>query len=755
VTDVTPDTPAALQVLQLFYANGPWTVQAIEREGGAPLQRTFDEVEELHEFVAEWNGARNLYFSVNPLRSSLGKKAKKQDVAGGCYLHVDVDPRVGEPLLAEQDRILHLLTDKRPDGVPEPTFVIFTGGGYSAFWRLNSPVQMPADADSPEWEAACWEIEGRCKVLASVLGGDHCHNLDRVMRLAGTVNLPDAKKRAKGRADMLAFLVGNSGKRYALSEFKQAPAPTPAESGAPDPSLVAPVHVNTAAVARYDDPAAELAKYDMPEATRERLLAMIVHGRIEGEDKVRDNSRSAWSHDYCCNAHRAGLPDEVIYSFITDKRYKISEHVRAQKGDTRKYALRQIAKAHEAAAAETAGFQTDAKGVVLCNQANIRLALRKLGAEVRHNEFTGRAGCTGVDGVGPELDDAALTRMYLRIDQEFKFRPPIEFFQMVVLDEARRNSYHPVRDYLAGLTWDGTPRIDALLPKYFSAEDTALNRAIGAIVLIAAARRVRQPGCKFDEMLVLESEQGKDKSTALAILAGEWFSDDLPLNADSKTVIERMHGHWIIEAAELKGMRRGDVEQLKAFLSRRHDKARMAYARLPAEVPRQSVIIGTTNHSNYLKDGTGNRRFWPVAVGAIDVEALRRDRDQLWAEAARREAAGESIRLERGLWAAAGEEQEDRRVEDPFYERLEAALGELEGKVSSEDVWTLLGVLPGQARTQDLNERRGAAMRRLGYDRDKLRFTTGRQPEWGYWRGDKRRRITVTSEGIARVVEAF
>lgn len=752
--NVAPDTPKALAALQLFYANGPWTVQAIEREGGAPLQRTFDEVEELHAFVAEWNGARNLYFSVNPLRSSLGKKAKKRDVAAGCYLHVDIDPRVNEPLAAEQQRIEELLTTKLPPGVPPPTFIIFTGGGFSAFWRLASPVQMPP-ADSPEWEPACWEIEGRCKILASVLGGDHCHNIDRVMRLAGTVNLPDAKKRAKGRADMLAFIVSNTGKRYALSEFKQAPAEAAPEPGAPDPSLVAPVDVNTAAVARYDDPAAELAKHDMPDAQRERLLAMIVHGRIEGEDKVRDNSRSAWSHDFCCNAHRAGLPDEVIYSFITDKRYKISEHVRAQKGDTRKYALRQIAKAHEAGAAESAGFETGANGAVLANQANIRLAVAKLGAELRHNEFTGRSECTGLAGFGPDVGDAVLDRLWLTVEERFKFRPGFDYFAKVVMDTARANSYHPVRDYLDGLAWDGTPRIAALLPKYFSAADTALNRAISAIVLIAAARRVRQPGCKFDEMLVLESEQGRDKSTALTVLAGEWFSDDLPLNADSKTVIERMHGHWIIEAAELKGMRRGDVEQLKSFLSRRRDKARMAYGRLPVEVPRQSIIIGTTNHSNYLKDGTGNRRFWPVAVGAIDVEALRRDRDQLWAEAAHREAAGESIRLDPALWADAGEQQEERRVEDPFFERLEAALGVLQGKVSSEDVWTLLGVPPGQARTPELNERRGAAMRRLGFERTKMRFTKGGAPEWGYWRGDKGRRISVTSEGTAHVVEAF
>ena len=117
-------------------------------------------------------------------------------------------------------------------------------------------------------------------------------------------------------------------------------------------------------------------------------------------------------------------------------------------------------------------------------------------------------------------------------------------------------------------------------------------------------------------MLVLESAQGKMKSTALSVLAvkEDWFTDDLPLSADTKLIIERLQGRWIVEAAELTGMRRSDAEHLKSFLSRRRDRARMAYGRIPNEVPRQCVIIGTTNSKNYLRDGTGNRRFWPVSV---------------------------------------------------------------------------------------------------------------------------------------------
>ena len=154
-------------------------------------------------------------------------------------------------------------------------------------------------------------------------------------------------------------------------------------------------------------------------------------------------------------------------------------------------------------------------------------------------------------------------------------------------------------------------------------------------------------------MPVIENPvQGTFKSTALATMAvkEEWYSDDLPLNLEGKRVIESLRGRWIVEAAELSGMRRADIEHLKAFLSRQVDRARLAYGHIVSEVARQSLIVGTTNSTEYLRDQTGNRRFWPVRCKQFDIAALRRDRDQLWAEAAAREASGASIRMEQNLW---------------------------------------------------------------------------------------------------------
>src|SRR6185295_12142960 len=175
---------------------------------------------------------------------------------------------------------------------------------------------------------------------------------------------------------------------------------------------------------------------------------------------------------------------------------------------------------------------------------------------------------------------------------------------------------------------------------------------------------------------------GLDKSRALRALCprAEWFSENLPLGVDAKVVIERTAGVWIAEAAEMVGDK--DADKMKAFLSTTVDgPVRLAYAREPVLVPRQFVAIGTTNRKDYLRDTTGNRRFWPVAVRGMSVEALLRDRDQLWAEASALEASGISTHLDRALWPAAGKEQEKRMTSDPWEDVLGEHFGSAEGKV--------------------------------------------------------------------------
>jgi len=235
---------------------------------------------------------------------------------------------------------------------------------------------------------------------------------------------------------------------------------------------------------------------------------------------------------------------------------------------------------------------------------------------------------------------------------------------------ARQSPFNPVVDYLASLRWDRTPRVDEWLVRYLGADDTEYVRAIGRLALLAAVRRARKPGCKFDNVLILEGTQGTGKSSALRLLGGEWFSDAELGRVDSKEAALVLQGVWIHELGELTAMGRGEVENLKAFVSRCEDRFRTPFDRMAHTDPRRCVFIGTTNAGTYLFDQTGNRRFWPVKTGVIDLPALASDRDQLWAEASEAEAAGETISLAPHLWTMAAEAQAARLATDPWRDDL-------------------------------------------------------------------------------------
>lgn len=234
---------------------------------------------------------------------------------------------------------------------------------------------------------------------------------------------------------------------------------------------------------------------------------------------------------------------------------------------------------------------------------------------------------------------------------------------------AQMNSYHPVKQYLEPLEWDGTKRLDRLLPDYFGTVDTDYAAAIGKNMMIAAVARVLDPGCKFDYMVVLEGKQGTGKSQAVSILGGEFYVDML-LDPKSKDTVQAMHRGWIIELAEMEFTNHADVKALKSFISRQSDVVRMPYDKFTGSYPRQSIFIGTTNPDThgYLRDTTGNRRFWPIWTNEIDLKGLKRDRDQLFAEAKARYEANEVFYIDDPEVAAAAVHESMSRVDSDIWE---------------------------------------------------------------------------------------
>ena len=244
-------------------------------------------------------------------------------------------------------------------------------------------------------------------------------------------------------------------------------------------------------------------------------------------------------------------------------------------------------------------------------------------------------------------------------------------YQIAVTKVSDDRSYHPIREYLDALPeWDKISRVDTLLIDYLGAEDNAYVRAVTRKTLCAAVRRVQEPGVKFDTMLVLNGPQGIGKSTLISRLAGEWFSDSLNLgDTKDKTAAEKLQGYWILEIGELAGLRKAEVETLRSFLSRQNDIYRAAFGRRATPHPRQCIFFGTTNaESGYLRDTTGNRRFWPVKTlgggskHSWDITA--EEIEQIWAEVLVYVKAGEKLHLAADIESLAKEEQREALESD-------------------------------------------------------------------------------------------
>ena len=315
---------------------------------------------------------------------------------------------------------------------------------------------------------------------------------------------------------------------------------------------------------------------------------------------------------------------------------------------------------------------------------------------IRFNEFTQRDEWKD----GEQITD--VEENLIRVHLEVGGMPtvPSDLVSRAITSVARRNAYHPVRDWLNSLEHDGRPRLSTWLCDHLGAQPSPYVEAVSRATLIGLVARVMEPGCKHDHVLVLTGPQGAGKSTACAVLGGRWFSDNMPaIHTDDKEAARWLPGKWLIELSELAPTRKSEAEALKSFLSRAVDMVRRPYDRREREVPRECAFIATTNDPAFIRDTTGGRRFWPVEVGRIDgvestgpdrrggidgaestgrnrqggidgAESLRRNRDQLFAEAVAAYRAGEPWHLSPEMEALARVEQDEATEEDPWEERV-------------------------------------------------------------------------------------
>lgn len=338
---LTPDYAKAIEFLQKWCKGGPWVVVAIDPNKKGIDAATFGEptLDALRDWLEEQGSKlkRNVYFTVNPCMRSMSKKPERLDIAALSWLHVDIDPRAGEDHEAERARILGVLRGL-PYGIPPPTCIIDSGGGYQAFWRLREP-HLPARTLEGADDAAGWN-----KQLELLLGGDNCHNIDRIMRVPFTLNRPDARKRKKGRVLALASVVDFNDTQHDLASFEKAPA-VAAPSGGP----TAAVSIDAKKVPRFKslEEIRELrdARYDQC-----RVLISIGNDPDNPDfGSALGEGRSGPLFYVCCEMVRAGCSDETIYSVITDPGFGISVSVLDKGAGIHRYATRQIERAREEA----------------------------------------------------------------------------------------------------------------------------------------------------------------------------------------------------------------------------------------------------------------------------------------------------------------------------------------------------------------------------------------------------------------------
>jgi len=399
------------------------------------------------------------------------------------------------------------------------------------------------------------------------------------------------------------------------------------------------------------------------------LVRLHKFGELDDTDDVKDGTPTNRLPSYAAMCELA-TADSSVAKILMDERYEKATAAFGPVPDT-------AAPDDDDAWRRPPIMDIDGQGNFLKSVKNLRTVLEndpRLKGKLRQNLFSGRIDVIGeMPWTRPGAtdtwsdEDAAQLRIYL--EPFFGKMAKADVLDAVAAC-ASDQAYHPIRDYLNGLTWDGTSRLDALFVDYLGAEDSAYTRAVTRKTFTAAVARVMRPGCKYDTMPVLVGAQGRYKSTIVAKMGGEWFSDSLRTFGD-KDAMETIQGTWLNEVPEMQAMSKADIEAVKAFLTKVSDYFRAAYGHYTVDRPRQCVFFGTTNSKECLTDPSGGRRWWPIDIDQRPrsknvFKDLDGERDQLWAEACMRWRMGETLYLPAELDAIAKQIQEEHRARHPW-----------------------------------------------------------------------------------------
>lgn len=682
----TADVNDSIRFLKRFRPEGPWVLTAIVPDGRITTTTfTANQIEPMARWIRSRSGHQNLYFTVNSTGDETHhKKPRKTDIRTAEWLHVDVDPAVGEDLAMARTKILERLQNFSP----LPHVIVDSGGGYQAFWRI---------APSEDLE----DVEAMNLALEKRLDGDSCHNIDRIMRLPGTVNLPNEKKRRAGRQTAPAVLVSFEEGLLGTAEIKREKQ----QSSSQMPMV-----------------ADEIVPFD-PANIRDVMNQNAADRCLHPEKYLVGDSRSENAFSVMQSLLAQELPAPVILGILLCPDLPISDFFLTGQRNPQLYAREQLTKAVAALERRPHWDKTMKEGgFPLPSYNNAREALRVMDVDIWHDMFADRNMISGypVQDFTGAVTDKALGVLRDAVQQKWRFDPRKEHLRDAFASLAVENRRDPVVDHLDSLRWDGEERLNKWLVTVYGANDTEYVREVGQLMLRAMCRRAREPGIKYDHMVILEGGQGLGKSLSLSILAGDRFSDAGLFSASTdRDRGELLQGNWINEVAELEGMSKRDVEEVKRFVTVRKDEYRAAYAHNKEQRPRRGILVGTTNLQDWNQDPTGARRFLPVECSRVDLDWLSDNRDQLLAESDQRPDT--PLVLPQSVWKAAEAEQTRRRSAHSYDTYLEDLTPEVRSggseRVSTQYIIEdVLGMPPSSLRDRKMTTIIGERMRLLGWD---------------------------------------
>jgi len=579
---------------------------------------------------------RNVY--VAPAVFRAGRRAKEEVVAVFAVV-ADFD-----------DSEAHRWRERLP---LEPDYVLETSAGrFQAFFWFDKPA-------SPE------EANSICVKLKAFANCDHgTGDYSHVWRVPGTVNWPNQKKVREGRSrdPQVVKVVVECGDLLTDPDDLDRLLPALATTTKPTKPKAAVV------VADIDDDDFDVDDFDVPS---------FLHGlppTLRNKIRAKPGANSDRSTDIFAVVQsllKKNLSDSQIAKVIEDFPEGIGE-----KYVGRSDLMTEIARIRTKPPTSP-DLVVGAGGQPLANLANARILLRRKDwvGVLKFNEFANRIEihkkapvdlsiADHVDGalVWNDACDTLVSEWMQHQGVGVKSNLVAEAVEVT----ARENGYHPVREYLDGLHWDGRPRLDTWAIDYLGATDSPYTRAVSPAWMIGGVARIYEPGTKMDYAVILEGPQGLGKSSTFRVLGGDYFSDEVGDTKSKDTLVTLHAGNWIVEMGELDGMNKSDVRAFKQFITKQSDFFRPPYGRRSRNFRRSFVFCGTTNDEEYLKDATGGRRFWPIACTRIDIEGLQAVRDQLWAEAADRFRNGERWWLDKAAEKLAQIEQRARYQHDEW-----------------------------------------------------------------------------------------